>query len=458
MVKKMTTQSLWENIVKSAIEKKYFQETAIDNLLRPLIPIKYMDGILVLETTNNFAPQVLNHRYQKKLNEIAKEFDKNFLSMKFVVAGKSEEARAKDIYYAEIEQTASKIKKNVSFSHPINRQYTFDEFIETYENRLVAASARGIANAPGKIQNYNPFFIYGKSGVGKTHIIHAIANEIAKNKPETNVILMSGTEFYRSYSAHLNRKAYYDFENIFQKANIIIFDNIDELAGKDEAQIELYKIFNMFHQQKRQMVITASCAPAELINIHERIITRLQWGLVVKLDMQNQETRAAILVNMAQKSKIKLSNEEVAYIVDNCSENIHELQGIIANIAVSTSINKTIMIQDAIQDALQNKRLEPIKGYFPPKTILNTICSYYKIDLKELKSKSRIAHIAYARRVAAYFLKKHTPLSLHSIGAELGGKNHSTILHSIKEVKNKIANDDKFSKELKDISDILVRS
>ena len=457
MTKKITIQSLWENIIKSAAEKKIFQETAIDNLLRPLVPIKYTDGILVLETTNNFAPQVLNYRYLKKLNEIAKEFDGSFSTMKFVVSGEDEKMRQEDIILSNTEQTTQKTAKRFLFSHPINPQYTFNEFIETYENRLAVGSAHGVANTPGEMQNYNPFFVYGKAGVGKTHIVHAIANEIIKNNPEANVILMSGNEFYRNFSAQLNRGTYDDFEIFFQKANIVIFDNIDELIGKPQAQLELYKIFNKFHQQKKQMVFTASCAPAELTGFEERIITRFQWGLTVKLDVQNQETQAAILTNMAKKFKIKLSNEEISYIIDNSSGNIHELQGIIANIAVSASINKTAITEEVIIDALKNRQLEPIKGYFPPQKILNAVCSYYKIDLQELKSKSRIAHIISGRQVAIYFLKKHTPLSLQAIGDHFGGKNHSTILHSIKEVKNKIKSDENFSKELKDISNILIR-
>ena len=311
---------------------------------------------------------------------------------------------------------------------------------------------------PGKMKNYNPFFIYGKAGVGKTHIAHAIANEIIKNSPETNVVLMSGNEFYRNFSAQLNKGNYKEFETVFQKANVIIFENIDELTGKPQAQLELYKIFNKFHQQKKQMVFTASCAPSELTGFEERIITRLQWGLAVKLDVQSQETLVAILTNMARKSKIKLSGEEISYIVENCSGNIHELQGIIANIAVSASINKSAITEDAIMEALKNRRLEPIKGYFKPEKILNVVCSFYKIDLQELKSQSRITHIASARQVAIYFLEKHTPLALQAIGDYLGGKNHSTILHSINKIKNKIKSDENFFKELREISDILVKS
>lgn len=459
MAKKMTPQFLWENVIASVVEKKIFQETSINHWLKPLAATKYMDGVLILETANNFAPQVLNTRYRKKLSEIAKEIDGNFLNMKFVVAGEEQEQNAKEISLVQnIENATKKQVKKMFFSHPINPQYTFAEFVETSENQLAAASALGIANNPGATQRYNPFFIYGRAGVGKTHILQAMANEIVKNKPQLKTLLLSGDEFYRSFSAHISKNIYEDFENVFRQADVILFDNIHELSGKKEAQLELYKIFNKSHQQKKQMVFTANCSPEQLSGFQERIITRLQWGLTVKLDTQNQETRAAILANMAQKSKIKLSADEINYIVDNCSENIHELQGIVANIAVSASINKTPITSEAVRDALKNRNLEPIKGYYAPKTILEAVCSYYKIDLHDVKSKSRVAHIVWGRQVAIYFLKKYTPLPLQAIGAELGGKNHSTILHSFKEVENDINEDERISKEIKEISNILARS
>ena len=463
MAKKVTASSLWENTVRSVTEKNIFQKTAVDNLLRPLFPVRYTDGTLFLETPNSFAPQILNHRYLKKLNAAAKEFDEDFLTVKFALIGEEEEKEKEEIPTetdedVKVKQTTSNLSGKKPFSHPINPQYVFTEFVDTYENRLAVASAYGVAKEPGKTQNYNPFFIYGKAGVGKTHLAHAIANEITKTDSKANVILMSGNEFYRKFSSHLSQNTYGDFEKSFRTATAIVFDDIDELTGKTEAQLELYKVFNNFHQSKKQMIFTAGSAPSELSGFHERIITRLQWGLAVKLDVHNRETQSVILSNMARKSKINLSGKEIAYIIDNSSGNIHELQGIIANIAVSASVNKTAITEDIIQEVMKNRSLEPIKGYFPAKTIIETVCSYYKVDPKDLKSKSRVAHIAYGRQVAVYFLKKHTPLSLQAIGNELGGKNHSTVLHSLNEVKNKMKGNDKFIKELKEISSMLMKN
>jgi chromosomal replication initiator protein len=457
----MSPKTLWSGIIKSVIEKKEFQETSIENWLKPLSPTIYADGILYLETTNNFAPQVLNARYKPKLCEIAKKIDENFKSMNFTVAG---EIKNDDEPKEKTSQTlqspinlSSQRNTKASFTHPINKKYTFDNFVNTYENQLAVGSARGIANSPGKMREYNPFYIYGKAGVGKTHILHAIANEIIKNDPDKRIILISGEGFYRNYSAHLSKQLYNDFEKAFEQANAVLFDNIHELSGKREAQLELYKVFNKFHRQNKQIVFAANCSPSELSGMTERLISRFQWGLAVKLDVANIETRTAILENMTRKENIKISDEEIAYIVENCSENIHELQGIVANIAVSISLNKTASASDAVQKAMKNKRLEPIKGYYSAKTILEVVGSFYKIDLEDLKGKSRVAQIVWARHIAIYFLKKYTPLSLSAIGNEVGGKNHATVLHSIKEVESKASNEDVL-KEIKEINTLLARN
>jgi chromosomal replication initiator protein len=199
MAKKISPKTLWSAVIKSAAEKRAFQETSVDNWLKPLNPIKYADGILLLETENNFAPQVLNARYRQKLCEIAKAIDEDFVSMTFAVAGEIKDA-ASEKNAAQIPQnpdnTAPGQGKKAPFVHPVNRQYTFDNFVNTYENQLTVSSALGIANAPGKMRQYNPFYIYGKAGVGKTHILHAIANEITKNDPNSRVTLVGGNPFY----------------------------------------------------------------------------------------------------------------------------------------------------------------------------------------------------------------------------------------------------------------------
>lgn len=459
---KINHKTLWEKILKSVVAENVFQEIAVESWLKPLIPVKYVDGILFLETENNFAPTILKHKYNKKLSETARQIDENFVNMKFGIVGEKDiqpdEKTAVKINTAvqKNEKPAEKTVKSALFAHPVNKQYRFSNFVAAFENQLAVASAEGISKQPGKMPQYNPFFIYGNAGVGKTHLLHAIANEVAKDTKK-QVLLISGEEFHRNWSAHLHKKKYDAFASAFEQANIVLFDNIHELSAKYPTQIELYKIFNKFHQQNKQIVFTANCSPAELSGFEERIITRLQWGLSVKLDAQDIETRIEILRNMASNLKLKLSNEEIEYIVENCSENIHDLQGIIVNISAEVSLNKT-EIGDAVRKALGNRKIEPVKGFVSPKTITDAVSSFYKIDLIDIKGKSRVAAVATARQVAAYLLRKYTPLSFAAIGQELGGKNHATIVHSVNEIENRTKNEERTANEIKEICKILTRN
>jgi chromosomal replication initiator protein len=461
MGKRNNPETLWDEIIKSVIEKKEISEASVENWLKPFSAVKYADGILFLETANNFAPQVVNARYKQKLCDIAKNIDEKFANMDFVVAGeiKINETPQKEIEAQEnIEQKTKDQSNKTFFSHPVNKQYTFNNFINTYENQLAVSSALGIANSPGKMRQYNPFYIYGKAGVGKTHLLHAIANQILKNNPNARVVIISGTEFYRNYAVYKNKNDYDNYESIYEPADIILFDNIHELSGQKTAtQLKLYNIFNKFHQHNKQIVFTANSSPSELSGIMERLVSRFQWGLTVKLDVANIETRRVILENMARKDKIKISNEEIDYIVENCSENIHILQGIVANIAVSASLGGTTITSDAVREALKNRKLQPVKGYHSPKTILEVVSSYYKIDLEDIKGKSRVAQIAWARHIAIYFLKKYTSVTLSAIGNELGGRSHATVLNSVEEVESRI-NEERISKEIKEISRKLARN
>ena len=325
----------------------------------------------------------------------------------------------------------------------LNNRNTFNRLVEGEFNRLARSAGYAIATNPGKT-TFNPLFIYGGSGLGKTHLAQAIGIETKDRFQDKVVLYVTGHEFETQYvDATLNNKRN-DFLHFYQMIDLLIIDDIHELAGnKSKTQDIFFEIFNHLHQTGKQLIITSDTAPADMEGIEPRLLSRFKWGLSAELTCPDYESRKAILKQYAYNEGIEISDDILDYVAAHITNNIRELEGALISLLAHSTLNKeTITIELArqiIDKLVKNTTHELNVGY-----IQKVVCDYFNLNTDAITSKTRKREIVQARQIAMYFAKNMTKLSLATIGAQIGGKDHATVLHACKTVNNLIDTDRQF--------------
>ena len=340
----------------------------------------------------------------------------------------------------------------ISFMEP---NKTFDNFVVGPFNQMTFATASAIADKPGKDGKYPCLYIYGESGLGKTHILHAIVNKIQKNYPYMAIVLTTGMEFMREmiHSIQLNKIS--EFQKKYsEKIDLLMIDDIHELSGKNKkrTQNEFFHIINELHSRGKQLIFTSDKPPEDIEQIEERIKTRLQWGLVMNIQKPDFETRIAILKRKAYELDIFLNEDTYAIIADHVASNICELEGAMIKLSAYKNIMKVELDIDIVRQALgiNLKKTTPVK-ILTMESIANIVAIYFKIPLPDLKSKSRLKQIVKARQVAIYLSKKKLSSSTLKDLAQFYKKDHTSIIHSVEKVSKEILSNPSLASDIKAI-------
>ena len=346
------------------------------------------------------------------------------------------------------------IKKMV-IDPQLNSNYTFDNFIEGECNRLVRSAGKAIAVNPGKGTPFNPLYIYGNSGLGKTHAAQAIGNEIRQFFPELQVLYVAMNKFQAQYQVAAINKSIPDFIRFYQAIDVLILDDIQELAGKPGTQNAFFNIFNHLQMSGTQLVLISDKPPVELKDIEERLLTRFKWGLSAEILPPDYETKIKIIKNKAARLNAEIPEDVVVYLAENITANIREIEG-----AISSLVANTTFMGRRITTSLAK---EILKGYISLYQkeitidhIISTVCEQMDVDRQRLNSSERTRDVAIARQLAMYLAKQHTKSPLTTIGAAIGGRNHATVLHSCKTVSNLIETDKHFRKQVEEIERIVL--
>ena len=314
----------------------------------------------------------------------------------------------------------------------LSRDYTFDTLVEGKGNRLAAAAAQAIAENPG--QGYNPFFLYGSTGLGKTHLVQAIGNELLKNRPDAKVRYMHSDDYIRSFMKAVRNNTYDVFKQQYKQYDLLIIDDIQFIKGKDRTMEEFFYLYNHFHNEKKQLILTCDVLPAKIEGMDDRLKSRFSWGLTLELEPPELEMRVAILQKKAEAAGISIEDEAALFVANLIRSNVRELEGAFNRVSASSRfMNRPVIDMDLARTALQDIIAEKHK-IITADTIIDATAKYYRIKISDILGKKRTRNIARPRQVAMSLTKELTTLSLPSIGDAFGGRDHTTVMHGVKAV------------------------
>lgn len=419
----------------------------------------------VLRVPTNFFCEYIEEHYIKILRSaIQHEFGNGIGIVYNVVVdsgdGYIEKTVSSTKERAEAEYNGNKSPKLidgiVSNSSPqldsrLNPDYTFDNFIEGSSNKLARSIGMSIADNPGQM-TFNPFFIFGKSGVGKTHLVNAIGNRIKSQNPSTRVLYVSAHLFMVQYGDASRQNKRNDFINFYQGIDVLIIDDIQELAGetKKATQEAFFHIFNHLQQTHHQLIMTSDRPPMELDGVEERLLTRFKWGLVTELPKPDAKLAKKILLSKIKSNGLSFPKEVVEYISANASENIRDLEGVVNAILAYSVVYDSDVDMELTRRVVARSVKQKDKN-ITVESILDKVGKFYEVSTKEICSVSRKQRITQARQVAMYLVQKHTGISYSRIGSVIGKRDHSTVLHSCSVVEHRISTDKSFRKDLENI-------
>ena len=343
-----------------------------------------------------------------------------------------------------------KPKPKHTFESNLNPRYTFDNFIKGEGNQLARAAAGAISDNPGGT-SFNPLFLYGGVGLGKTHLIQAIGNQIFKNFPEKKVIYLSSDIFTVEFVESIQTNKVNEFSNFYRSMDVLIIDDIQFLIGKEKTQDLFFHIFNTLHQSRKQIILSSDKPPKDLKGLDERLISRFQWGLTADIQPPELETRIAILKRKAETYGMLVSNEILEYIATNITSNIRELEGCLIKLLACVSLNSNEITYELAKKTVKEIATDRKTTTLTIETITRVVCEHLGVAENKIRDKTRKKEIVLARQIAMYLAKSLTLSSLKTIGLHFGGRDHSTVIHACNSIEEYKLTDVSFGKILDEI-------
>lgn len=457
---------LWKRCLK--VIRDNVPETTFNTWFVPIKPLKYEDKTLTLQVPSQFFYEFIEDKFIDLLRAtLYKEIGEGTKLMYNVMVDNSSkttvnlEASNRSIVTSSKSVIRNGNKAPNTLKAPavqdldsqLNPDYTFENFIEGYSNKLSRSVAEAVAQNPAKTV-FNPLFLHGASGVGKTHLSNAIGTKIKELYPGKRVLYVSAHLFQVQYTDSVRNNTTNDFINFYQTIDVLIIDDIQEFAGVTKTQNTFFHIFNHLHQNGKQLILTSDRAPVLLQGMEERLLTRFKWGMVAELEKPSIELRKDILRNKLHRDGLQFPAEVIDYIAENIHESVRDLEGVIISImAHSTIYNKEIDL-DLAQRILRKIVRNETKA-ITIDTIIETVCQHFEIETSVIHTKSRKREVVQVRQIAMYLAKKHTDSSSSKIGQLIGGKDHATVLHACKIVKELSEVDKIFRADLENIETLL---
>ena len=424
---------IWASVME--ILSGELTQTAVNTWFSDCTPVEIGDNTLVLHTSSDFKRSIIKSRFEKTI--CAALYELFSCPFELVVLAGEDELQE----YRE--------KKPSSEDMPEMDGYTFDRFVVGPSNKFAHAAAIAVAQNPGKI--YNPLFIYGNSGLGKTHLLLSIGQAIRQSTPAANIAYVKAEDFVNQMIRSIQSGATEAFRQKYRNADLLLMDDIQFIAGKESTQEEFFHTFNCLYEAGKQIVITSDRPPLEMVKLDDRLRTRFEGGLLADVQPPDVETRMAIIRNKAAQFGMMLSDDVVKYIAENITSNVRQLEGVVKRLTAYRDILDDTITVDSVKRAI--KDVIRTGAYIPtPEVIIEETARYYQLTGDDLRGQRRSKNTAMARQVSMYLMRNLTNLSLQDIGSEYGDRNHSTVLSSIRKVEDLLKSNPDMAGTVRDIT------
>ena len=428
---------LWQDTLvqlEASLNPQYF-----NTWIKPLRLVRIDRDLVVLEVPNRFVLDWVRDNYAKLIQQVLSELSAVSFRLQIDVAGQEKEPAEQRARLASKEalprqsevilQTEGQIDLN------LNRRYTFDEFVAGSSNQFAFAAAMAVANNPAT--TYNPLFIYGGVGLGKTHLINAIGNAILRKAPTTRVCYYTSEKFTNELINSIRYNRMDEFHKKFRSMDVLLIDDIQFIAGKERTQEEFFHTFNTLYESHKQIVVTSDKFPKDIPGLEERLRSRFEWGLIADIQPPDVETKQAILKMKAEQNKIFVPEEVALFLANAACSNVRELEGYLVRLGAYTSLTSTPLNLETARKVLKDILVERTRE-LSVEEIIKKVSIHFNVKVTDLKSPKRLKAVVLPRQIAMYLARQLTSASYPEIGERFGGKDHSTIIHAIRKVEKLI--------------------
>ena len=422
---------IWQEALEQLRERLGQQN--FETWIKPIRVKEAGDDEILLEVPNKFFRDWLAEHFLRPIRETLSDAAHHEIKVAIAINQKMQPSAAPIEKRPEREAPKSSTRVN-----NLIPKYTFENFVVGASNQFAHAASLAVANQPG--DHYNPLFIYGGVGLGKTHLINAIGHRVMEKRQTLKVLYLSSESFMNELIASLRRDKMDEFKVRFRNIDALILDDVQFIAGKERTQEEFFHTFNSLYETHKQIIITSDKFPKEIPDLEDRLRNRFEWGLIADIQPPDMETRVAILQKKAEVEGVQLPHDVGIFLATHIDSNVRELEGSLTRLGAFASLTKATISIDLAKEVLQNT-LRGNSREVTVESIQKTICDYYNIKLGDLKAKRRTKNIALPRQVAMYLSRKHTSTSFPAIGSKFGGRDHSTVIHAAKTIEKKMKED-----------------
>jgi len=469
----LTAENAWNDCLEIIQDNISYQK--FKSWFEPISPVKLENDTLTIQVPSQFWYEWLEEHYYNMLRStIAKvlgESGKLEYSVLVEKSDKMEDNRSIRLPQRPVPPSRPQEMNSYTDYHPgkienpfvipgirktnidsnLNENYIFERYIEGDCNRLARSAAMAIAENPGK-NSFNPFFVYGTTGLGKTHLVQSIGNKIKQDfGDQFSVLYVSSETFTNEFVQAIRNNRASEFSMFYRNIDVLLVDDIQFFSGKEKTQEEFFHIFNALHQEGKQIILSSDRAPKDVPDIEERLISRFSWGLSADLQIPEYETRYAILERKASDNGINIDAKIIEFIAHNFKSNVRDLEGAIIKLLATASLKHVDEIDLLMAKSVLKDMVKSSQAQISIEVIQNCVCEYFGIDTNKVREKTRKQEIVEARQVAMYLSKKYTKSSLKTIGLQFGGRDHSTVIHAISTIEERLSTSPKHKRILNEL-------